>query len=262
MHQLKEHVRITILLSLLLFSSFAFSSSPAFSSDWGRPFRMFAANRDSDREARQREREEKRAALAAQRAKEREERKAARKQAAEKRALGRAAALQQREEQRKLKKAKRQEHVQKNVRGSNTGTATRTQSDTSSTRNSSKSARIGYSSPYLGFTPKHPDNCVLFLREDMHVSLPTGLDTWAAKKRLIRSSVARPKKGMVAIIQVASGQYANIGHVALVTDVTDESISILEANFGAERVQVRKATASSIKDAEKALHIVGYYIPN
>ncbi len=120
---------------------------------------------------------------------------------------------------------------------------------------------VVYSSPYVGFVPQHPDNCVLFLKDDLHIPLPSGLVTWQSKLAIANVSVARPWKGLVALIQVSSGQYAANGHMALVTNVTDTSITILEAHYGGTRIDERTATAPNLQQAQRLLQIVAYYAP-
>ncbi|MDE2133922.1 MAG: hypothetical protein KGJ49_04925 [Alphaproteobacteria bacterium] len=119
---------------------------------------------------------------------------------------------------------------------------------------------VTYMSPNIAVTPQHADNCVYFLSKDMHVSLPGGLFTYADKYALPHVQ-GPPKKGDVAIIKV-TGKYADEGHVALVTDVTATSITIVEANFyQSGAVDSRISTASSLQAAEQKLHITAFYRP-
>ena len=109
---------------------------------------------------------------------------------------------------------------------------------------------------------KYPGNCVLFLRNDVGIKPwpNVNLESWAAKKSIINVRGA-PRYGDLAIIEVPSGKFAANGHIAMVRDVTANSIEILEADFGGPRVQMRRATASKLKEAEGMLRIVGYYRP-
>ena len=110
--------------------------------------------------------------------------------------------------------------------------------------------------------PKYPNNCVLFLRNDVGIRPWPNKDltTWTAKKGLINVT-SGPRYGDLAIIEVPSGQYSVNGHIAMVRDVTINSIEILEADFGGPHVQMRRATGATLKDAEKMLRIIGYYRP-
>jgi surface antigen len=55
--------------------------------------------------------------------------------------------------------------------------------------------------------------------------------------------------------------YKDVGHVAIVEEVTDTTITILEANFYAGRVSRRAASAASVEEAAGLLGIAGYYRP-
>ena len=110
--------------------------------------------------------------------------------------------------------------------------------------------------------PKYPYNCVFFLRDDVGIKPWPNLDltSWQAKKSIINVT-SNPRYGDLAIIEVPTGQYAANGHLAMVREVTVNSIEILEADFGGPHVQFRRATAATFKDAEKMLRIVGYHRP-
>ncbi|HWW69509.1 MAG TPA: CHAP domain-containing protein, partial [Duganella sp.] len=73
----------------------------------------------------------------------------------------------------------------------------------------------------------HSDNCVFFVR-DRVPSLPYGLGTWTGKLAIINAHAPQP--GDVAIINVGSGVYKDVGHVAIIEEVTDSTITILEGN--------------------------------
>lgn len=104
----------------------------------------------------------------------------------------------------------------------------------------------------------HSDNCVFFVR-DRVPSLPYGLGTWTGKLAIINAHVPQP--GDVAVIQVGSGVYKDVGHVAIVEEVTDSTITILEGNLYAGHVSRRTATATNAGEAAGFLGIVGYFRP-
>lgn len=105
---------------------------------------------------------------------------------------------------------------------------------------------------------RNSDNCVLFAR-DRVPSLPYGLDTWQGKRNAINSSV--PRVGSVAMIGFTSGPYRDIGHAAVVEDVTANAITIIEANYAAGQITRRTATGTDAADAARQLNIAGYYQP-
>jgi hypothetical protein len=105
----------------------------------------------------------------------------------------------------------------------------------------------------------HSDNCVFFVR-DRVPSLPYGLGTWTGKLAIINAHVPRP--GDVAVIQVGSGVYKDVGHVAIVEEVTDGTITILEGNLYAGYVSRRIATGANAGEAAGLLNIVGYFRPS
>lgn len=63
------------------------------------------------------------------------------------------------------------------------------------------------------------------------------------------------------MIHIASGAYKDIGHVALIETVTDNSITILEGNYYAGRISRRTATGADVADAARLLSITGYFRP-
>ena len=104
----------------------------------------------------------------------------------------------------------------------------------------------------------HSDNCVFYVRD--HVpSLPYGLGTWTGKLAIINAHAPQP--GDVAIINVGSGVYKDVGHVAIVEEVTDSMITIIEGNFYAGHVSRRTATGANAGEAAGLLGIVGYFRP-
>ncbi len=104
----------------------------------------------------------------------------------------------------------------------------------------------------------HSDNCVFFVR-DRVPSLPYGLGTWTGKLAIINAHVPQP--GDVAVIQVGSGVYKDVGHVAIVEEITGSTITILEGNLYAGYVSRRTATGANAGDAAGLLGIVGYFRP-
>jgi CHAP domain len=109
-------------------------------------------------------------------------------------------------------------------------------------------------------TAKHADNCVLYLRDDLKIKLPSGLDSFEGKTKLINVA-GSPQPGDIAIIRL-TGQYAVNGHVAVVRNVTGTSITIEEANWNPNTILSRTVDARTLRAAESRLAIVGYYRPN
>lgn len=107
---------------------------------------------------------------------------------------------------------------------------------------------------------RRPDSreCVEYARSRVP-SLPGGLWTIGDKRAIINSAAA--SVGSVAVVDVPGGRYREAGHVAVVDAVTANSITISETNFGGRHFQRRTATAASLRDAETALRIVGYFHP-
>jgi hypothetical protein len=111
------------------------------------------------------------------------------------------------------------------------------------------------------YRAQYPGNCVLFLRNDMHVRFPNvDLSNWSAKQGIVNVRGA-PRNGDIAIIAVPSGPAAPYGHVAMVVDVTPTTMTILEANFSAGRVTERRATGTDLADLQRQFRIFGYYRP-
>ena len=105
----------------------------------------------------------------------------------------------------------------------------------------------------------HSDNCVFYARARVP-SLPYGLGTWTCKLAIINAHAPQP--GDVAVINVASGVYKDVGHVAIVEEVTDSTITILEGNFYAGLVSRRSAVGADAKEAAGLMGIVGYFRPS
>ena len=143
-------------------------------------------------------------------------------------------------------------------------TATKsTASVTSPAKTAVASSGVVWSSPDLGFTPKNPTNCVLFLSQDLHISFPKNKDlTYYPAKTNIINFHGTPQRGDIAIIQVTTGPDVAYGHVAEVTNVTSNSITILEAGWlPGGGVDSRVVTETTLQAAEQKINIVGFYRP-
>jgi hypothetical protein len=109
----------------------------------------------------------------------------------------------------------------------------------------------------LNKTDKNRCNCVLWLRERLP-ELPGELWTLEDKENIINSPV--PYIGAGAIIAegvwfMHEGAKVFSGHVALVTDIEDDIITIQEANYQECAVTERKGTKADLK-------IVGFFAPD
>jgi hypothetical protein len=107
----------------------------------------------------------------------------------------------------------------------------------------------------ISFLTESPDprECVAYARSRVR-GLPSGLFSMADKRRIINDSRARA--GSIAIINASS-----YGHVAYVEEVTSTSITISETNFHSGMFTRRRAVGSTTADAERQLHIEGYFRP-
>lgn len=105
----------------------------------------------------------------------------------------------------------------------------------------------------------HADNCVFFARKRVP-SLPYKLNTWKGKLAAVNSTTPRP--GSVAMIEVGAGKYRDVGHVAIVESVSENSLTIIEGNYLMGTVTRRTATGKDVADAARQLHIAGYYAPH
>lgn len=105
----------------------------------------------------------------------------------------------------------------------------------------------------------HADNCVFFARRRVP-SLPYKLNTWKGKLAAVNSITPRP--GSVAMIEVGAGKYKEVGHVAIVESVSENSLTIIEGNYLMGSVTRRTATGKDVADAARQLHIAGYYAPH
>jgi len=117
---------------------------------------------------------------------------------------------------------------------------------------------VTWATPTLSFAPSHAYDCVAFLTQDLHIKLPGGLYSFSDKENIINVTGA-PHVGDVAVIRVDSGQYVADGHLAVVTAITDNSLTITEADYGGDTVDQRTSTGTNILDAESELNIVGFY---
>jgi hypothetical protein len=116
--------------------------------------------------------------------------------------------------------------------------------------------------PQLGITAfdRQPDSreCTEFARSLVR-RLPGNLYSFADKRAIINDRT--PRVGSVAIIEVPSGQFAPYGHVAVVEEVTSNSITVAESHFGGAFSERRRAVGRDLADAEAQLRIVGYFRP-
>lgn len=109
----------------------------------------------------------------------------------------------------------------------------------------------------------YASNCVLFLRDYLKVQLPNSdLTSMAQKESIVNVPPSNaPKVGDVAIISVTNPTDAEYGHMAIVTAVTPNSITIEEANYSFGKVDMRTSSAISVQQAAASLNIVGYFQP-
>ena len=90
-------------------------------------------------------------------------------------------------------------------------------------------------------------NCVLFARSKVP-SLPRGLTTQAAKRRIINSY--SPSVGAVAVMAV--GRYGHVGRVVSVNG--DGTITVEESNYRPCRFTTRTGTPEQLR-------VLGYFTP-
>lgn len=105
-------------------------------------------------------------------------------------------------------------------------------------------------------------NCVLYLRKQRGIKLPTqNLTTYAAKVSIINSPV--PHEKSVAIIKTP-GRNAGIGHLAEITALEQKdgkvTIRLSEANNPNRGYYERTIAGENLKEIEKNANIVGYYV--
>lgn len=102
------------------------------------------------------------------------------------------------------------------------------------------------------------DNCVFFARKRVP-TLPYNLNTWKGKLAAVNSDT--PRAGSVAMIEIGSGKYKDVGHVAIVEAIGSDSLTIIEGNYLMGSVTRRTATGKDVADAARQLGIAGYYHP-
>jgi len=106
------------------------------------------------------------------------------------------------------------------------------------------------------------NNCVLFLRQQRGINLPTkNLTTYASKLSIINSHF--PRENSVAIIKTP-GRYAGIGHLAEVTALEQKdgkvTMRLSEANNPRKGYFERTITGENLEEIQKKANIVGYYV--
>ena len=99
----------------------------------------------------------------------------------------------------------------------------------------------------LNNTDKNRFNCIKWVRDRVQ-NLPYGLWTIWDKKKIIDTQTA--KIGRVAIMNVGLPW----GHVGIVTNVYDDLITIIEANYRAGKITQRYGTKEKLK-------ILGFFNP-
>ncbi len=105
-------------------------------------------------------------------------------------------------------------------------------------------------------------NCVLYLRQQRGIKLPSqNLTTYSSKLSIINSSV--PHEKSVAIIKTPGGN-ARIGHLAEVTGLEQKdgkvTMRLSEANNPNRGYYERTITGKNLEDIQKNANIVGYYV--
>lgn len=114
----------------------------------------------------------------------------------------------------------------------------------------------GVVSQSLGAAPK-AGGSLAFARSKVP-SLPATLASWPAKLGAINS--AFPQPGSVAMIEVA-GSGRDAGHLAIVEEVGDSWMTIIEGNDISGEVTRRTAAGRNLAEAARQLRIVGYFQP-
>jgi hypothetical protein len=107
------------------------------------------------------------------------------------------------------------------------------------------------SKPYtqiLNDTDPHKCNCVFYVRARVP-KLPFGLWTITDKKKIVNDHT--PKIGSVAIMYVGLPW----GHVGIIKEVTEDHLTIEDANFKTCKITRRHGTSAD-------LMIIGYFNPN
>lgn len=102
----------------------------------------------------------------------------------------------------------------------------------------------------------YPGECVAYVRSILP-GLPTGLFSYADKLRIVNKNTCTV--GSAAIIRIASGPYAQYGHIAYVENCTS-GITIREANWRSGKITRRQVNGTT-QSATSELNIVGYWVP-
>ena len=98
------------------------------------------------------------------------------------------------------------------------------------------------------------NNCVKWARKQVP-SLPSGLTTYQQKKQLCNvSGSSKPHVGDIAVMPAFSAANAAYGHVAVVTKVNGDKITIRESNY-------RKGWITQATGTKAQLKIYGYWCP-
>lgn len=101
-------------------------------------------------------------------------------------------------------------------------------------------------------------SCVAYARSQVP-SLPYGLDTYAAKKKIVNSHTC--KAGSVAIINTGD----SIGHVSVIESCDNsgstQGIQMREANWKHGKITRRTSRTNKISKSESELNIYGYFRP-
>ena len=109
----------------------------------------------------------------------------------------------------------------------------------------------------IGGAEKGPDQ--LLLARQKAATLPIKLASWPQKLDAINSSF--PRVGSVAMIDRAATPASAEGRVALVEEVGESSLTIIEGNELTGELIRRKASGRNLAEAARELRIVGYYQP-
>ena len=109
----------------------------------------------------------------------------------------------------------------------------------------------------IGAAPKGQDP-LSYARQKVP-TLPVKLASWPQKLDAINASF--PRVGSVAVIDRGTTPGAGEGRVALVEEVGESSLTIIEGNETTGELTRRKASGRNRADAVRELRIVGYYQP-
>lgn len=117
----------------------------------------------------------------------------------------------------------------------------------------------------LPSTPNSSKDCVAYLRDIGAIKATQTVGTTFSQKMANTNSshFANPKVGDIAVISVSNPKYSTYGHVAVVTAVTPNSITIQEGNYTTMRTGVfvadqRSSTAATLGEAIAQLNIKGF----